>query len=519
MLSIHVVNDRQDRQFEHPSGPLELGRGPRQQAECFVVEDPFVSRDHVSVEELWGERLRIKNLSQKKALVLPDGTRLAPGTAGELILPVKIQVGNTQVAIESIPADAFDEEEFQTLDKPVYRLEDSAVLASLGEAPSVETVAHWLETIITLQRSPVGSREFYDQTSRALVELVGLDVGMVLLRDGEGWQVAGRHVVPGCGGTHYSRTLLAHVLQQRRTFYQCRTAPPIQAASLLSADAVVASPMFGLHDDVSGVLYGVRTRQGRGGIRHLEAQVVQLLAGALGANLVRTVATRTRTQFEQFFSSELVRELERNPQLLESRNQEVTILFSDLRGFTRLAEKLGPEVTCRLVRDVMECLTDRIALHGGAIVDYAGDGILAMWNAPVPQPDHVARACRAALAMLEDLPRLNASWQTIAGMPIAFGVGINTGPALVGNTGTSRRLQYGPFGLTVNVASRIQDATKRVGAPLLVSGTVRDLLPSGFHTRSVGPVSLPGVSGETELFELTGDFGTLRNLNSLTRGD
>jgi adenylate cyclase len=180
-----------------------------------------------------------------------------------------------------------------------------------------------------------------------------------------------------------------------------------------------------------------------------------------------------------------------------------------MRGFTRLSERLGPEVTCRVVRDVMERLSDRITMYGGTVVNYIGDGIFAMWNAPVAQEDHVQRACRAALTMMAEMPGLNSTWESVVGSPLAIGIGINTGPALVGNTGTGRRLQYGAFGMTVNLASRIQDACKRVGVPLLVSGSIRDQLSKGFKTRSVGPVPIPGVTGDVELFELSGDLGTL----------
>ena len=105
--------------------------------------------------------------------------------------------------------------------------------------------------------------------------------------------------------------------------------------------------------------------------------------------------------------------------------------------------------TCRMVRDMMERLSTQIVEHGGVIVDYAGDGILAMWNAPAPQQDHGARAARAALAMLDELPDLNAQWHDLAGVPLALGIGINTGPAMVGNTGSSRKFKYGPHGHTV----------------------------------------------------------------------
>src|SRR5262249_37612049 len=162
--------------------------------------------------------------------------------------------------------------------------------------------------------------------------------------------------------------------------------------------------------------------------------------------LNRAQAMRTRVQFEQFFSPELVRELERDPDLLEGRDQTVSVLVSDLRGFTRLSEKLGSQVSCRLLRDLMETLSQQIAQHRGVIVDYAGDGILAMWNAPVRQEDHAVRACRAALAMLAELPELNRRWASVAESPLRLGIGINTGMAQVGNTGSSRKFKYGPHG-------------------------------------------------------------------------
>jgi adenylate cyclase len=269
----------------------------------------------------------------------------------------------------------------------------------------------------------------------------------------------------------------------------------------------VAAPIFGLQNDVVGALYGVRSQSGlavRGTIEPLEAELVQLLAAAAGANLARSLAQRTRVQFEQFFSADLVRELERNANLLEGRTDEVTVLFSDLRGFTALSERLGPHRTCHLLREMMERLTERIVEHGGVIVDYAGDGILAMWNAPVQQPDHAARACRAALAMLAELPELNARWSAEAAGSLALGIGINTGEALVGNTGSQRKFKYGPHGHTVNLASRIQDATKRLGLPLLITASTRASLPDSFATRRLGRIVLPGIGEPVVAYELFG---------------
>ncbi len=204
----------------------------------------------------------------------------------------------------------------------------------------------------------------------------------------------------------------------------------------------------------------------------------------------------------QFFSPGLAEQLERDPALLEGRNQEVTILVSDLRGFSSLAERLGPQQTCRLIRDMMERLSRRILEYEGLIVDYAGDGILAMWNAPVSQEGHALLACRAALAMIEEMPALEAEWRDVVGGPLALGIGLNTGVVQVGNTGSTHKFKYGPHGHTVNIASRVQDQTKRFGTPVLLTDATRSRLPADIAVRSVGVTHLTGIANPVELYEL-----------------
>jgi adenylate cyclase len=530
MLCLYITFEGNTQHHEHKTGILEIGRGPQRQTPRIVVQDRFVSRDHVQLEELSNGRVRIANLSQSQDIRLPENAVIARGANKEMNLPVTLAVGQTEIIVEAMLGDeqeaapalapariaedpTFDKQAYLTIAQP-SRLAGGPTprlnLNALGNNLTPETITTWLETVIGLQRSAADAKEFFDKTAKAVVELIGLELGMVLLQKKDKWDIVGYHAANDRVNSRYSRTLLKHVVQERRTFYQDYDNMQVQTQSLANVDAVVVSPIFGLNDEVSGVLYGSRTWKGigRGNIRPLEAQVVQLLAAAVGDNLARTAATRTRAQFEQFFSPELVRELERNPALLEGRNQEVTILVSDLRGFTNLSERLGPETTCRIVRDIMERLSDQIVAHGGVIVDYAGDGILAMWNAPVAQADHAARACKAALAMLAEMPGLNTKWQETVGNPMAIGVGINTGEAQVGNTGSSRKLKYGPHGLTVNLASRVQDATKKVGAPLLISDAVRTRLAGPFTTKSVGTVELKGISEPVELFALSSEPST-----------
>ena len=133
-----------------------------------------------------------------------------------------------------------------------------------------------------------------------------------------------------------------------------------------------------------------------------------------------------------------------------------------------------------------------------------GDGIMAMWNAPVMQPDHVARACRAALAMQDELPDLNERWRKRINGPLGLGIGINTGTALVGNTGCPRKFKYGPLGHTVNLASRVEGATKQLSVPILITGSTHQQLAGEFATRRLCRVHVVGIEGAVDLHELHG---------------
>ncbi len=515
MLRIHVSNSKQNLQLEHDAGPIEFGRGPQRQVRRCIIDDDYVSRNQLTLEELPDGRVRVENLSERIKVEPIDDLPIDIKEQRAFRLPVCLMVGYTRIEIEPVLDDSLDKESLMTISEPLRGLSSNRLgrpLSALGDAPAPEVIAHWLETVITLQAAAAGATEFYDEVAQALVELVGLDLGLVLLRNEDSWTIAARHpAAPPSDCAHYSRTLLSIAVTQKRTFYQDLLNMPVQAESLRAIDAAVVSPIFGWQGEVVGALYGLRSFRGetKSRIRPLEAQVVQLLAASIGANLARGAAMRTRVQLEQFCSAELVRELERNPALLEANTQEVTVLVSDLRGFTAMSERLGAQTICRLVRDLMERLSQRIRERGGFVVDYAGDGLLAMWNAPVPQGDHAVRACRAALAMRGELPALNAVWQGVVGEPLKLGIGINTGPAQVGNTGTSHLIRYGPVGHTVNLASRVQDATKKLGVPLLLTSTTRDLLPANFVTTRVGRAQLPGVADGVLLFELQSETGSL----------
>src|SRR5579875_2669995 len=176
MLRIRVSHKLEQQEIEHPSGPLEFGRGPaRNNVPRCVLKDLYVSKDHIRILELEDGQVRIENLSQRNSIRLNDDTILATGTSREVALPVHLLVGETTVDIER-PQPESEERLLQAIASPLLRQTDArshTTLMELGRSPSPETLAHWFETVIAVQRAAAGSQEFFQQTARAVVTLVG----------------------------------------------------------------------------------------------------------------------------------------------------------------------------------------------------------------------------------------------------------------------------------------------------------------------------------------------------------
>ena len=209
-------------------------------------------------------------------------------------------------------------------------------------------------------------------------------------------------------------------------------------------------------------------------------------------------------EFGQFFPREIARQVALRPEMLdEGREADVSVLFCDIRAFSKISEKLEPEKTVRWIRDVMEVLSECVLDQQGVLVDYIGDELVAMWGAPTEQPNHAQLACRAALEMVERLPAISRKWHSELGMPTQVGIGINSGKAHVGNTGTARRRKYGPLGNTVNLASRVQGASRYLQSSLLVTGETYDQLNADdFSSRRLCTVKVNNIEEPVELYEI-----------------
>jgi adenylate cyclase len=486
MLRIHITGQHgQIPPFEH-AGAIEFGRGPqRGEVPRRMLNDPRVHLDHLRVEEDSG-RLRLTNLSPQP-FRLPNNDRLEPGASVVLTPPVpKLSLGGTAIRIEV---------------DPKYEPVRGSKVAAMGPSPSAEHMTTFFEGLIRESRLSGNESQLGAGVAQMSVENLGLDRAWVLLDRGGGWEVAATFPDEPAGAEAPAPALGDELgrraLQQRKAVHDAR-----------GAEVGIASPITGAAGP-RGVLYGSRPRRpdpGGPAYGPLEAQVFQLLALHLGARLDGferdREATRQRNLFEQFFSPALARALEKNPSLLEGCEQVVTVMFVDIRGFSRIAGILGPKRTVELTAEVMDRVTDQVLRQDGVVIDYTGDGLMALWNAPEPQDDHADRACRAALAIVAEMPRITEGWRHVVGGPVALGVGLNTGPAVVGNTGSRYRFKYGALGPTVNLASRVEGATKFVGVPILMTGKTHETLGGDFPTRRVGRFRLVGIKDPVNLFEL-----------------
>lgn len=240
--------------------------------------------------------------------------------------------------------------------------------------------------------------------------------------------------------------------------------------------------------------------------------LVSGLAAYLTATLALYVTTDrekrfVRTAFSQYLAPDLLAELEKSPAALKlgGETRDMSFLFMDVRGFTTLSETLTPEEIVAFLNILLTPLSDAIQHERGTIDKYIGDSIMAFWNAPLPVSDHAAAACRAALAMRQALAALEAdgAFRHLGFAHIGIGIGVNTGLACVGNMGSRRRFNYSVIGDAVNVAARIESASKEAGADILVSEETALAAPD-FAYLPVGEMALKGKSRALPLMALIG---------------
>jgi adenylate cyclase len=182
----------------------------------------------------------------------------------------------------------------------------------------------------------------------------------------------------------------------------------------------------------------------------------------------------------------------------------MTVLFSDIRGFTTLTERGEPEAIVAMLNEYFTRMVTIVFRHQGTIDKFVGDMVMALFGAPLDDAAHAEHAVEAALDMVDALHELNARWQAQGREPLDIGIGINTGPMIAGNIGSEAIMSYTVIGDAVNLGSRLESLNKQYGTRIIISQTTRAALDGRYLIRPLGEVVVKGKSEPVAIFELTG---------------
>jgi adenylate cyclase len=215
---------------------------------------------------------------------------------------------------------------------------------------------------------------------------------------------------------------------------------------------------------------------------------------------------RVRDAFGRYVSPVVVEEMLKDPSRLELGGVEkvLTVLFSDLQGFTSYSERYSPSEMIGILSEYYARMTERVFASEGTLKEYVGDELMAIFGAPVEQADHARRACRAALDMKQHREAMTLEWADRGRPPLKARTGVNTGVMLVGNIGSRYRFSYGVLGDNVNLGSRLEGLNKEYGTEILVGENTVALLGDEFHLREVDMVRVVGKKKPVRIFELLG---------------
>lgn len=246
----------------------------------------------------------------------------------------------------------------------------------------------------------------------------------------------------------------------------------------------------------------------RGWILDVIWPTVTLLLATIGVSLERRIASdrqrrQLKTVLSQYVSKSVVEAILKDPSKMKlgGERRRMSVLFSDIRGFTTISEGLGPEQLVQILNIYLNRMTNIVFSHTGVLDKYIGDAVMAFWNAPFDQPDHAKLAVRTALDMRRALVEMNRA-KTFGDLELRIGIGINTGDAIVGNVGGDARFDYTVIGDTVNLASRLEGLTKEYGVTAVVTEATKGELGDEFLLRKLDSVAVKGKKEPAVIYEV-----------------
>ena len=277
------------------------------------------------------------------------------------------------------------------------------------------------------------------------------------------------------------------VLEQVRGDLALRDVPVVVTSSLEGLDNVVRCIELGAEDYLTKPVNPV------------------LLKARIGASLEKKrLRDQQKALVRRFATPEVARDLEHSGFALGGRRVQASVLFADIRGFTPLAEAQAPEATIELLNTYYTLMFDAVAGHGGIVSHIAGDGLMAIFGAPLPLPNHADAAVSTALEMIELIELFDVDQRALGRPEIRIGVGIASGEMIAGYTGTNERATYTCIGDVVNLAARLEQHTKEAARPILIDAATHAALASPLASEPLGAVTLRGKTQAVDVFAVAG---------------
>ena len=537
MPAFRLVSATGDQSFEIPAGrSLVVGRGV---ASDIAIYDPTISRRHAELVA-GPEGVEVKDLGSSNGTCI-NGSRVAAGrlglndsiTFGKVVFRLR---GHGPSGGEPMPL-AF-EQPAAAGGEIVRQLVVSGGLppgitsrdgpASRGQlrvaaASAEERQAKKLSLLLGAAQKLAAELDL-DRLLRAIVdttfEVMNVDRVSILLRNEATGELTPTIARSRLGDTQLQqvpRSIVDKVIQERVAVVS-HNAPAdarFKGRSIVmqSVRSAMCSPLMASTDQVLGLLY-VDNLTDANTFSDEDLQFLVAFSGlaAIGiknsrfAEQLRREST-VRANFERYFAPNVAAEIAQQEGTIRlgGERRPITVLFSDIRGFTAMAESMGPDAIARLLSEYFTEMVEVIFEHGGTLDKFIGDAIMALWGAPISHADDADRALQAAVAMQRAIEDLNRSWAAAGRPEIGVGIGINYGEVFAGNIGSHRRLEYTVLGDAVNVAARL--CAEAGPGEILVTEPFLGVVRNHVETEFLPELALKGKAQVVQVYRLKGEGG------------
>ncbi|BDU70919.1 adenylate/guanylate cyclase domain-containing protein [Mesoterricola silvestris] len=519
-MKIILLVEGARRTVELTEEGITVGRGD---AATVKITSNAVSRVHARFF-LKGGQVHVQDMKSMNGTTYRDAPVLEPTPLhpGDTILlgevPIQWVREETAAAPQPAPPKAHTEARIALEDRafdtsgsimvPHATLEDLLARHQADKAPAeVEALFSRLASMAGKLLAAAGLAELLESVMSLVSAQIPCQRGFILLADPSGdlvpefvWEER-----PGAITTPISRTIARTAMTAKVTILttDARVDPRFSAGESIKIHGISSALCAPLIVDTQslGVIY-LESSLNKGGFKREDEHLLSAMANFAAVGIQRERETRFRQRLERYHSPQVVNEILHAAQnldapILQARRCEISVLFADISGFTRMSEGMEPLQLASILNRSFEVMTEQIFIRGGTLDKYIGDAIMAFFGAPAPDPDHAAHAVEAARAMQQGLKALNADRP--AGYPeLKMRIGINSGEAFAGDIGCEKRMDYTVMGSTVNLASRLESAVAGPGQIAIGPRTAEILQSKEFIP--LQPVSLKNIELEVRPF-------------------